>query len=70
MFYGQILAPNASAARGYTTKSFSSPDVQILRNLKNAFWPFQHDHTRSLFLWAAHAANCIDGSNIGEERYF
>jgi hypothetical protein len=49
---------------------YSLLHVQILRNLKNAFWPFQHDHTRSLFLWAAHAANCIDGSNIGEERYF
>ncbi|KAG2671880.1 hypothetical protein I3843_13G012300 [Carya illinoinensis] len=44
--------------------------VEILRNLKNAFWPFQHDHTRSLFLWAAHAANCIDESNIGEESGF
>lgn len=44
--------------------------LEILRNLKNAFWPFQHDHTRSLFLWAAHAANCIDGSNIGEESGF
>ncbi|KAK7840491.1 hypothetical protein CFP56_016648 [Quercus suber] len=42
--------------------------LEILRNLKNAFWPFQHDHTRSLFLWAAHAANCIDKSNIAEEE--
>ncbi|KAL0007158.1 hypothetical protein SO802_008660 [Lithocarpus litseifolius] len=44
--------------------------LEILRNLKNAFWPFQHDHTRSLFLWAAHAANCIDKSNIAEESGF
>ncbi|KAM4072624.1 hypothetical protein ACB094_11G152600 [Castanea mollissima] len=44
--------------------------LEILKNLKNAFWPFQHDHTRSLFLWAAHAANCIDKSNIAEESGF
>ncbi|KAF7836218.1 Protein SirB1 [Senna tora] len=33
---------------------------EILNNLKNAFWPFQHDRTKSLFLRAAHAANCVD----------
>ncbi|XP_031247615.1 uncharacterized protein LOC116105320 isoform X2 [Pistacia vera] len=33
---------------------------EILRNLKSAFWPFQHDFSRSLFLRAAHAANCIE----------
>ncbi|XP_077218433.1 uncharacterized protein LOC143852742 [Tasmannia lanceolata] len=32
--------------------------VEILRNLKEAFWPFQYDNARSLFLRAAHAANC------------
>ncbi|OMO87433.1 hypothetical protein COLO4_20658 [Corchorus olitorius] len=40
---------------------------EILRNLKDAFWPFQHDHADSLFLSAAHAANCIDKSNGIEE---
>ncbi|XP_043693520.1 uncharacterized protein LOC122643996 [Telopea speciosissima] len=44
--------------------------VAILRNLKEAFWPFQSDHTRSLFLRAAHAANCIDGASIAEESGF
>lgn len=44
--------------------------VQILRNLKDAFWPFQHDHAGSLFLRAARAANCIDRSNVNEDRYF
>ncbi|XVF00246.1 hypothetical protein REPUB_Repub03eG0268400 [Reevesia pubescens] len=40
---------------------------EILRNLKDVFWPFQHDHADSLFLKAAHAANCIDKSNGIEE---
>lgn len=45
--------------------------LQILRHLKVAFWPFQHDQSgESLFLRAAHAANCINGSKINEDRYF
>ncbi|KAA8537329.1 hypothetical protein F0562_026984 [Nyssa sinensis] len=44
--------------------------VEILRNLKAAFWPFQLDHTRSLFLRAAHAANCADRLNNAEESAF
>eukprot|EP00268_Persea_americana_P018521 TRINITY_DN19265_c0_g1_i2.p1 TRINITY_DN19265_c0_g1~~TRINITY_DN19265_c0_g1_i2.p1 ORF type:complete len:422 (-),score=47.21 TRINITY_DN19265_c0_g1_i2:292-1557(-) len=36
--------------------------VEILRNLKDAFWPFKNDHSRSLFLRAAHAANCVGPS--------
>ncbi|KAK8929030.1 hypothetical protein KSP39_PZI017559 [Platanthera zijinensis] len=31
--------------------------VEILRKLKDAFWPFRRDHTSSLFLRAADAAN-------------
>lgn len=46
------------------------PIMQILRNLKDAFWPFQHDNAGSLFLRAALAANCIDRSNDNEDRYF
>ncbi|KAB5573001.1 hypothetical protein DKX38_000195 [Salix brachista] len=38
----------------------------ILRNLKEAFWPFQNDHTKSLFLRAAHAADCVDTSKTFE----
>ncbi|KAK3422856.1 hypothetical protein EUGRSUZ_G03234 [Eucalyptus grandis] len=41
--------------------------VQILRDLKGAFWPFQHNRNESLFLRAAQAANCSDRSNAGEE---
>ncbi|KAL3516393.1 hypothetical protein ACH5RR_023295 [Cinchona calisaya] len=41
--------------------------VEILKDLKYAFWPFQHDPTRSLFLRAAQAANCYDTSNSLEE---
>ncbi|XP_024027692.1 uncharacterized protein LOC21400315 isoform X2 [Morus notabilis] len=44
--------------------------VEILRNLKDAFWPFQHDNAESLFLRAARAANCIDGPNINEDFGF
>lgn len=44
--------------------------VEMLRSLKDAFWPFQHDNTRSLFLRAAHAANCIDRSNMVTESGF
>ncbi|KAG6791104.1 hypothetical protein POTOM_000215 [Populus tomentosa] len=39
---------------------------KILRSLKEAFWPFQHDHTKSLFLRAAHAADCVDISKTFE----
>ncbi|KAJ0046923.1 hypothetical protein Pint_05259 [Pistacia integerrima] len=36
---------------------------EILRNLKSAFWPFQHDFFPGLFLRTAHAANCIEQLN-------
>ncbi|KAI8571593.1 hypothetical protein RHMOL_Rhmol01G0131900 [Rhododendron molle] len=44
--------------------------MENLRDLKIAFWPFQLDNTESLFLRAAHAANCSDGSNNVEESAF
>ncbi|PQQ10991.1 uncharacterized protein Pyn_08078 [Prunus yedoensis var. nudiflora] len=44
--------------------------VEILRNLKDAFWPFQHDQPGNLFLRAARAANFIDKSNINEDSGF
>ncbi|XP_039067230.1 uncharacterized protein LOC120213154 [Hibiscus syriacus] len=40
---------------------------EILRNMKDAFWPFQHDDGDSLFLRAADAANCVDKFNSFEE---
>ncbi|XP_062174477.1 uncharacterized protein LOC133879741 [Alnus glutinosa] len=65
-----------SLPRGYVKQKSKESDqkhivtsqmllVEILKNLKNAFWPFQHDHTRSLFLWAADAA--MDKPSIAEE---
>ncbi|KAG8638138.1 hypothetical protein MANES_15G192920v8 [Manihot esculenta] len=42
---------------------------ETLRSLKEAFWPFQYDNTKSLFLRAAHAANCTDRSKHFEESY-
>ena len=44
--------------------------IQILTNLKESFWPFQQNQSRSLFLRAADAANCSDSSDAFEERYF
>ncbi|MBA0749792.1 hypothetical protein Gogos_003683 [Gossypium gossypioides] len=41
---------------------------EILRNLKDAFWPFQRGAADSLFLRAANAANCIDKFNGLEDR--
>ncbi|XP_020274517.1 uncharacterized protein LOC109849122 isoform X2 [Asparagus officinalis] len=43
--------------------------VEILRNLKDAFWPFQYENYNSLFLRAAHASNHIYGPSIVGERY-
>lgn len=44
--------------------------VEMLRNLKDAFWPFQHDNTASLFLRAARAANCVARPNLNENSGF
>ncbi|XP_068660980.1 uncharacterized protein [Aristolochia californica] len=41
--------------------------VEILKNLKHAFWPFPNDSTKSLFLRAAQAANCIAPPAMAEE---
>ncbi|EEF49558.1 conserved hypothetical protein [Ricinus communis] len=44
---------------------------EILRDLKEAFWPFPFDSSKSLFLRGAHAASYIDkSSNDGEESSF
>ncbi|KAL9661975.1 hypothetical protein QQ045_026803 [Rhodiola kirilowii] len=44
--------------------------VEILSDLKEAFWPFQYYHTRSLFLKGAHAANCYDKSSALQDSGF
>ncbi|XP_020585835.1 uncharacterized protein LOC110028357 [Phalaenopsis equestris] len=41
--------------------------VEILRNLKQAFWPFQYGHRSNLFLRAAYAANHPFGPIISGE---
>lgn len=43
--------------------------VEILKKLKDAFWPFQYDHLSSLFLRAAHAANHALGPTTSEENH-
>uniref|UniRef100_A0A7N0TQC6 Protein SirB1 N-terminal domain-containing protein n=2 Tax=Kalanchoe fedtschenkoi TaxID=63787 RepID=A0A7N0TQC6_KALFE len=65
--YHKKKSKESDHAHIMTTKSLL---VEILSNLKEAFWPFQHDHTRSLFLRAAHAANCHDKSSTLEESGF
>lgn len=46
--------------------------LQILKNLKNTYWPFQQGHTESLFLRAANAANCINRLRltVNHEHFF
>lgn len=67
-----------SSPRGYHKQESKESDqldvmasqvllVEILQDLKHAFWPFQLDHTRSLFLRAAYAAHCCNGSNENKE---
>lgn len=43
---------------------------EVLRDLKEAFWPFPHDQTKSLFLKAADAANYVDRSHTIDESAF
>ncbi|KAF3434291.1 hypothetical protein FNV43_RR25394 [Rhamnella rubrinervis] len=79
----EIFVPHdvQSLPRGYHKQKAKESDhvhvmtsqtllVEILRNLKDALWPFQHDYAGSLFLRAARAANCIDRSNIDEDSGF
>ncbi|XP_051149479.1 uncharacterized protein LOC127264124 isoform X3 [Andrographis paniculata] len=44
--------------------------VEMLKDLKNAFWPFQVDRPRSPFLRAAQAAQCLIGQNNNKESLF
>ncbi|KZV54433.1 hypothetical protein F511_09748 [Dorcoceras hygrometricum] len=67
-----------SSTRGYHKQESKESDqldvmtsqallVEILQDLKNAFWPFQLDDCRSLFLRAAYAAHCYNESNETKE---
>ncbi|XP_042010589.1 uncharacterized protein LOC121759149 isoform X2 [Salvia splendens] len=67
-----------SSPRGYLKQKSKESDqshiltsqsllVEILNDLKNAFWPFQLNHARSPFLRAAEAAHCVTGSNNAKE---
>ncbi|KAL3622627.1 hypothetical protein CASFOL_034038 [Castilleja foliolosa] len=64
-----------SSPRGYQKQKSKESDqahimttqsllVEILNDLKNAFWPFQLDHATSPFLRAAHAAQCSQDPKI------
>ncbi|XP_010938565.1 uncharacterized protein [Elaeis guineensis] len=79
-FDAEIYFPHdfGSLPRGYLKQKSKMSDqphimtsksllVEVLRNLKDAFWPFQFGHSSSLFLRAVHAANHIYGpSSEGE----
>ncbi|KAG1371117.1 hypothetical protein COCNU_16G002110 [Cocos nucifera] len=79
-FDAEIYFPHdfGSLPRGYQKQKSKMSDqphimtskallVEVLRNLKDAFWPFRYGHSGSLFLRAVHAANHIYGpSSEGE----
>ncbi|KAI7725253.1 hypothetical protein M8C21_014649 [Ambrosia artemisiifolia] len=71
----EVSSPNDSygSPRGYLKQKTTESDQQhivtteflllkILRDLKDAFWPFQLDQSKSPFLRAAEAAHCSDRS--------
>ncbi|KAF9596855.1 hypothetical protein IFM89_013903 [Coptis chinensis] len=62
--YHKLKSKDSDQPHILTTQSLL---VQILKNLKEAFWPFRYDPSRSLFLRAASAAKCISGPNTVEE---
>ncbi|KAL1802677.1 hypothetical protein ACET3Z_031324 [Daucus carota] len=76
----EIFFPHDSSSnpRGYIKQKSKESDqahimttesllVKILTELKDAFWPFQLDQDKSLFLRAAEAANCSRRSrNVNE----
>ncbi|KAJ4979181.1 hypothetical protein NE237_009961 [Protea cynaroides] len=44
--------------------------LEILKTQKEAFWPFEYDNTKSLFLRAADAAHYVDEPTTDEDRKF
>lgn len=65
--YNKLRSKSSDQEHILTSKALL---VEILRNLKDAFWPFQHEHCNSLFLRAAHAANHVHGPAIAGENYY
>ncbi|KAJ4730937.1 transglutaminase family protein [Rhynchospora pubera] len=80
-FDAEIYCPDSlekSLPRGYDKKKSKISDethiitarsliVKILKNLKDAFWPFQYGQSSSLFLRAVHAANRVYGSSVSQD---
>ncbi|KAJ8529329.1 hypothetical protein K7X08_036164 [Anisodus acutangulus] len=71
----------SSSPRGYCKQKAKESDrshvmtaqsllEEMLRDLKDAFWPFQLDRTKSPFLRAARAANCSESTNDTDESAF
>ncbi|KAL3349277.1 hypothetical protein AABB24_022422 [Solanum stoloniferum] len=72
---------SSSTPRGYCKQKTKESDQshvmttqslleEMLKDLKDAFWPFQLDHTKSPFLRAARAANCSESTNDSDESAF
>lgn len=72
---------SSSSPRGYCKQKTKESDQshvltaqslleEMLKDLKDAFWPFQLDRTKSLFLRAARAANCSESTNNSKESAF
>ncbi|XP_065868838.1 uncharacterized protein [Euphorbia lathyris] len=66
--------------RGYNKRKMKNSDQphivttqillqEILRNMKQTFWPFQYDYSKSLFLRAADAVNCIPRSTTEDSGF-
>ncbi|XP_008465893.1 uncharacterized protein LOC103503468 isoform X2 [Cucumis melo] len=67
MGYHKLKSKESDQAHIMTTQTLL---VEILSNLKESFWPFQQNQSRSLFLRAADVANCSDSSDAFEESGF
>ncbi|KAL5708370.1 hypothetical protein ACHQM5_019170 [Ranunculus cassubicifolius] len=65
--YHKLKSRISDQAHILTTQSLL---VEILKSLKEAFWPFRSDAGSSLFLRAAWAAKCTSGPNMVEETGF
>ncbi|XP_023530796.1 uncharacterized protein LOC111793214 [Cucurbita pepo subsp. pepo] len=65
--YHKLKSKESDQPHIITTQSLL---VEILSNLKESFWPFQQNQSRSLFLRAVDVANCSDRSNAIEESGF
>lgn len=79
----EVFFPHGSSSspRGYCKQKTKESDQshvmttqslleEMLKDLKDAFWPFQLDRSKSPFLRAARAVNCSESNNDSDESAF